>query len=396
MRGGDPDLARRRLEEVRVIAARLNERARSLAPELLPNGRLDGAHWRCGNVAGDHGQSLCVDVDGPMIGHWRDFAACTGMTDAAGDMLDLVAAVRFGGRKKDAIAWARSWLGMDDLDPARLATERAQLRERQRSASLEAQAKAEKMLRLARGLFLPPGRGQGGAVPIPGTPADAYLAARGILIERMEVADRNGELRRHAPGALAFHPAVICNQAGAGVRLPAMIARILDGEGQHVATHRTWLAEGADGRWRKAPVPDPKKTIGRYQDARGGAYIPLWKGVCRKTLAEIDAGTDVYVSEGIEDGLSVALMRPELRVIAAVALSNMGNIVLPPQAGRLVVIRQNDASDSKAAAALEKAIARQQARGREVAAICPPPEFKDFNDWLMGKTMARPDVVEAA
>lgn len=383
---------RARLEEVRAIAGALNDRARSLAIDLLPNGHEEngGRYWRVKNFAGDPGQALCIDIVGHTAGRWTNFASSSGADDWSGDMLDLVAHVRFGGRRADAVAWARSFLGLDNLDPARLAVEQARRVERQRDAAAHAQAEAETRLRSARKLFLPPGRaGQAGAVALPGTPGEAYLAGRGIMLDRLEVADDAGVLKRYVPGALMFHARVRCMEAGEAAFLPALIARVLDARGRHVATHRTWLEpDGRDG-WRKAALPNPKMTLARYQDAEGGGYIPLWKGACRRTLAEISAGTDVYVSEGIEDGLSVAIVRPELRVLAAVSLSNIGNLVLPEQAGRLVIIGQNDPAGSPAAKTIEKVIGVQQARGREVAIIRPPEAFKDFNDWLCDKPMRR-------
>ena len=38
--------------------------------------------------------------------------------------------------------------------------------------------------------------------------------------------------------------------------------------------HRTWLAQEPGGRWRKAPVPKPKKVLGSVL----GGYIRLWAG----------------------------------------------------------------------------------------------------------------------
>jgi hypothetical protein len=105
------------------------------------------------------------------------------------------------------------------------------------------------------------------------------------------------------------------------------------------------------------------------------------------------AGTPVYVSEGIEDGLSVAIADPALTVVAGVALANMGGLELPPQAGPLVFIGQNDAIDGKAVEAFERAVARQQEAARTAnrpmpKLFFPPPQFKDFNDQLLGKAMA--------
>jgi hypothetical protein len=67
-----------------------------------------------------------------------------------------------------------------------------------------------------------------------------------------------------------------------------------------------------------------------------------------------------------------------------VSLSNYGNILFPPQLGRLVLLQQNDPEGSKAADALDRAIDKQQQRGVTVALAPPPAGFKDLNDILRG------------
>lgn len=370
----EPARAADRLAELQVICAKLNAMARTLGPELLSNGHWEGNLWRCGDLANNPGQSLCVFPDG----RWIDFSACEGMADYSGDMLDLVALVNFGGRKKDAIAWARMILGLDSGDPDSIARERAKIHAKAESETKQRERDAERRKGQAIALFL-----DKRAVPIEGTPAEEYLLARGV-----DLAAIGGGSR-----ALAYHPAVYNHETKQ--ELPALIARVLDAGGQHVATHRTWLAFERGLRWWKAPLETAKMALGSF----GGGYIPLWKGTCARTLAKIDQGTDVYVSEGIEDGLSVACARPACRVIAAIALSNIGNIVLPPQAGRMVILAQRDGDAERlqqmlergepmtksagflsAEVALQTSIARQQERGRTVAIALPPAGVKDWNE----------------
>lgn len=361
------------LRDFRDIANELNGHAETLARDLLPNGRQEGGLWRTSSVADlPTGKfSLAVTLSS---GKWADYAETPGTPRGGGDMLDLVAQVKFGGDKKEAIRWARSYLGHDGLDPARLATRRAEAAAKRATAREDADRQAAKRRGMAQALFMDPR-----AVPITDTPAEDYLAARGIDLSCLE---REG--RAYAPGALAFHPAVWCSELKR--EIPALIARILSADGQHIATHRHYLAREADGRWWKAPVIDAKSSLGSYRGT--GAYIPLWKGKCRKTMAQIDPGTDVWVSEGIEDGLSVACADPDLRVIAAVSVSNMGSLVLPEQAGRLVIIAQNDPAGSDADLTLQRAIAAQQARG-QVVAVMRVTGAKDPNALLMGESFAR-------
>jgi len=337
------------------LSAMLAANVAALATHLLPAGRRDGPHWRCGGVDGSPGQSLALHLRGDKSGVWHDFA-----TGEKGDALDLVAAVLFSGNKRDAMAWARQWLGAADgttpLPPLKRAPESPQASARDDDAARRRKALA---------LFL------AGHERVAGTPADDYLAARGITLAELE----------RQPRALRFHPECWCGEAGR--TLPAMLAAITDGAGEHVGTHRTWLARDGAGRWRKAPLRDAKKTYGRYS----GGFIPLWRGASRKPLREAPAGEAVAIAEGIETALSVALACPEMRVIAAVALANMGSVILPASITHVTLCADNDADNPKAAALLDRAAERFAAEGRDVR-IARPPVGKDFNDTLRAEMPA--------
>jgi hypothetical protein len=350
----------------------LRARAAQLASELLPAGRVDPTkrYFLAGSVAGDPGESLVFNLTGPKQGMWRDFAAPEGTDDGGGDSLKLIAAVHFGGWTRDgakaqAIAWAKSWLGWDDLDRDRLNKVRRETVERAEASAAEAEEALAAKKRRAAALWH-------GSVPIAGTPALTYLVGRGIDF---------GTLGR-IPNGLRYCPDTWCPERRG--KYPAMIACIMALDGSLLGVHRTYLdvSQGKFGAVTKARgVANAKLSLGHY---RGGC-IPLWKGASAATLRDIPAGTPVYCSEGIEDGLSVAMALPHARIVAGVALSNMGSLALPPQAGPLVLIAQNDPIGSKAVDAFEGVIARQQAAGRMVQLIYPKPEFKDFNDQLLGK-----------
>nr|WP_243848034.1 toprim domain-containing protein [Sphingomonas oligoaromativorans] len=150
-----------------------------------------------------------------------------------------------------------------------------------------------------------------------------------------------------------------------------------------MAAHRTWIEPNADGYlWRKARLAEPKKVLGAFE----GGYIPLWKGEHAVPLHRLPAGVPIAVSEGIEDGLTVACACPELRVIAAISLANIANIPLPPNGrdGRpgnpVTIIAQNDPPGSQAAKALERVVMKLIERGAQVAVARPPQGVKDAND----------------
>ena len=65
------------------IVDRLTGNAEALCRELLPNGRREGAEWRCGSVQGEPGKSLGVHLAGAKAGIWSDFAS-----GSKGDPLD--------------------------------------------------------------------------------------------------------------------------------------------------------------------------------------------------------------------------------------------------------------------------------------------------------------------
>jgi hypothetical protein len=159
-----------------------------------------------------------------------------------------------------------------------------------------------------------------------------------------------------------------------------MVAAVVDGQGRHIATHRTFL----DGRGGKAPLDTVKLTLGSPM----GGHVPLWKGRHDCTLRALPEGVPVWISEGIEDGLSVALLKPAERVISAVSLANLGRVELPETVREVVLIGQNDPEtlpDGRphpARLAFAAAVQQHAEAGRVVRRAVPPAGIKDFNDWL--------------
>ena len=344
------------------VVALLAARVAALVPDLLPQGNRRGAEWVCGDLTGAPGQSLAVHMTGVKSGIWMDFAAGIG-----GDVLDLVTHARFGGDKKAALRWARGYLGLDGpsvLPPAKLKAEAAAaIARRDRDDA----ADQEKRMRAARAIWLE-------AVPIGGTPAALYLEARGITL---------AGLGGRWPGALRYHPDLWCGEAS--IRLPALVAAINGPDGQHIATHRTWIGPCANPPrpvvWRKALLTNPKLTLGTY----AGGYIRLTRGGSGKPWTALDSSDTVAIAEGIETALSVAVLVPEWRVLAAVSLANIGRLKLPPAARRIIVCADNDRPGSPAADGKERALKHLLATGAEVRLAHPDIPYKDWNDQLIAE-----------
>jgi hypothetical protein len=326
------------------IAAALAARIRPLCGQLLSAGRPKGSYWTCGSVDNERGGSLWVHLSGSRIGRWQDAA-----TGEFGDTLDLVAACMCRGDKKAAYRWASAWLG-ESLP----LVQRNVLLQRARVPDQDADHRRRAALRLY--LEAQPS--------LAGMPADFYLALRGIDLASLG----------RQPRALRFHPSL--PHCPSGGSFPAMIAAISGLGGAHIATHRTWLQQDHTGAWTKARIEDPKMTLGAF----GGGLIRLWRGLSGKALRDADADEMVVIGEGIETCLSIALACPELRVLAAVSLGNMGSIALPPQLRRIILAADNDPKP-KARAALQRVIERHLDAGRDVH-VARSVVGKDFNDAL--------------
>lgn len=383
---------RRPVVDIGDVVAQLTAEADAIARELVP-GRREGREWVALSTrqGGQWGDSLKIQLDGAERGVWAHFAG-----GKAGDILDLVAYVLYGGDKKRAFAWALARLGYRDgkaPDPRRVAQAKKDHARRQAKAEAERADRAKR----ARGLWL------AGQARLAGTPAAAYLAGRGIDLDRLVYSD--GHV---GPRALRFHPALWHPETKR--QHPGLVAAISNPAGEVCAVHRTYLEEapggGRGGGWRKlSGVTDAKLSWGEY----AGGCIRLWNGEApdpktgemkaaprlndltreriRKWAAAAaalpgeNACNTVAISEGIEDGLTAACGMPERRVLAAVSGGNLGNIVLPPPIRTLYVIKQNDPPDSAADRALRQAIAAQRARGiLKVMLADPPAGVKDIND----------------
>lgn len=358
------------LVPIERIVEGLALRARDLAQTVFPAGYRDGMEWRVGSLAGEKGSSLAVHVQpGPRAGVWADFAS-----GEAGDALDLVAQALCRGDKGQAIQWARAWLGLDGADPDAL-TRTRQAEARSHAAEAEADEEAAAKRNAAYRLYLE-------GVDLLGTPAERYLLGRGLAIRRLDF----------PVGALRYHPRLWDRLTRR--HWPGMVAAIVDAEGKFLGCHRTFLGVRPDGSVGKAPIVDEggkgqaKRTLGA---TRGGA-ISLWKGIRidpetgevkkAKRLALAGPGQWIDETEGIEDGLTVALANPEFRVLVGVSLSKMPAIRLHKNVVGTRLWQQNDPPGSKAAEAFERLVLARQEAGLRVRIARPPEGTKDANAHL--------------
>jgi hypothetical protein len=306
------------------LARRLAPEAEAVCRHYLPHGCRRGRYWVTGDIDDTPGRSLYVRLSGPdsgpgAAGKWNDAA-----TGEHGDLLDLIGRRRHLPRLADAIGEARAFLALPRSSSANALPRRSSVP----SGSAEA----------ARRLFA-------AGHPVPGTPAETYLRARGITA------------RLNWP-SLRFHPSVWYRESEAHPReaWPALLAAVTDAAGTITGIQRSWLDPTGTA---KAPIADPRRALGRL----------ISNGVRFGTAVDVLA-----VGEGVETMLALASVLPSLPLIAALSANHLAALAFVPSWRRLYVVRDNDAAGHRAADQLHK---RGQAAGIEVRDLVPVHE--DFN-----------------
>jgi hypothetical protein len=302
------------------LARRLARNAEAVCRHYLSKGRRSGRYWIAGDAMNTPGRSLYVRLHGPdygpgAAGKWTDAA-----TGEHGDLLDLIACNRDLHRLGEAMDEARSFLALP----------------RPAANSSHAPPPPSGSPEAARRLFHA-GRS------IPGTPAEAYLRARGIT----------GRLDWPA---LRYHPSVYHRAAeDAPLELwPALLAAVTGLDGTITGILRTWLDRS---RPTKAPLADPRRALGHL----------LGNGVRFGKADDILAA-----GEGVETMLALKSVLPLLPIVAGLSANHLAALDLPPALRRLYVARDNDAAGLNAAERL-----RERAAGLDVRELVPV--HGDFN-----------------
>ena len=308
------------------LARRLARDAEAVCRHYLSNGHRSGRYWIAGDVQNTPGRSLYVRLQGPdygpgAAGKWTD-----GATAEHGDLLDLIARNRELHGLGEAMDEARCFLALP-RSALSWPAHRSQAPPAVRGSS-----------EAARRLFHA-GR------PVPGTPAEAYLRARGIT----------GCVNWPS---LRYHPSVYY-RAGDSAPLelwPALLAAVTSLEGTITGILRTWLDRTQPA---KAPFADPRRALGHL----------LGNGVRFGQASEI-----VAAGEGVETMLALQSVLPALPVIAGLSANNLAALDLPPDMRRLYVARDNDMAGIKAAERLHE---RCKTAGLDVRDLVPV--HADFN-----------------
>jgi hypothetical protein len=152
-----------------------------------------------------------------------------------------------------------------------------------------------------------------------------------------------------------------------GARLPAMLAPIVDVDGEQIGVHLTYLRRNGGG---KAELTKEHQRECRGA-VRGGAI----------RLLPFNPDLALLVSEGLETSLAASELFG-LPCWSAVYAGGLCSLVLPPEVRRIVIAADNDASGVGQRNALA-AYDRWTAEGRSVRIKTPCAVGDDFNDVLI-------------
>ncbi|AQS46530.1 hypothetical protein BMG03_00985 [Thioclava nitratireducens] len=361
------------VEDVKgMLLDRVEDVARYYAPWTEGAHIHQGGYWTLNPGRADRKVgSFVIWISGPRAGRWNDFSSTQ-----HGDLLDLIA-LSLGCDLKSAFREARSFLGLQSDSPEDIARRKAaaeRARQRQAEARRDEAAKRARRRKQAFALWL------SARERIKNTPVEHYLRdKRGIDLERLGF----------QPRALRFHPACyyrhVDPETGEIIEgeFPAMLALASNLKGDGVACHRTYLGLDDRGRWGKAQLPEAKKILGDYK----GASIHIWRGLGPrggkgKRLSEADPGSHVFLTEGIEDALSCAVVLPEARILSTISLSNLAAVELPPAIASVTLVADRD-EGPQARDALGRAVRAHADAGRQVRVWLNREGGKDLNDALI-------------
>lgn len=310
----------------------------------------------------------------PKPGKWNDW-----ITGRFGDALGLVAyALGHEDPKtktglRQAILWAKDYFGLNApaFDRDAWIRRRQAAEARAKTAEEKARRELAEHRKVAMGLWL-------AAEPLkPEDAGWAYLLARGIDLRQLP----------RQPGAIRFSALQPWHDEDGQVRHvgPALMSAMSLADGKFGSLHRTWIDPDQPGEKADLSQIHDKAAPRKMWPSSSGSAIRLWRG--ESGLSEREARgkgliEDMVICEGVEDGLSIALMTPELRVAAAGSLPGILSFIPPKHVRCITVAADNDWSNPQAAPLLQRACERLATDFGKAVRIARSPEGKDFNDLL--------------
>jgi hypothetical protein len=158
---------------------------------------------------------------------------------------------------------------------------------------------------------------------------------------------------------------------------------MVDAGGRLGAVHWTFLRPDGAGKAdvEKAKLMFPSTTGLAVRIANGAGGVPA------EQAAEAGTATPCAVLEGIEDGLSLAMQRHDLRVWAAGSLSGLLSLPDHSAVSGWLVFKDNDWGKAQAQALFDRAVRRLRMTKKPVETVSMPGDWgKDVNDAIRDET----------
>jgi phage/plasmid primase-like uncharacterized protein len=305
--------------------------------------------------------SRVINISGPKAGCWHDFEASKG----GNDLISLYV-YHYNIDYKEALKELANDLGIENKE-ALFQTQDLKIREQKRLAekAAETQKKSKaliqqeaKKLNFVRETYAK-------CMPIKGTLAEKYLREfRGIT----------GPL----PEDFRFAPKI--KHRDTQLMTPALVAPIRNAKGEIQSIVRTFLEK--EGSKLNA------KFINAFGEEKPAAD-KLNLGSMENAAVIVNKGKSsgiVYIAEGIETALSVAQAVPRHTVFAALSVSHLKNVPIPPDTQTIILCADEDGVKADSNQSLIKAVNFYLERGVQVGIAYPskvPSLSKtDFNDLL--------------
>lgn len=321
-----------------------------------------GSSWFVVNPfrPGAKASQMAVRIKGGARGQFIDF-----VSGDKGDAIQLVAYGLEGSTSREAQAHAVEWAfdryGLGAIDAQQRERIAAEARARRSAAEAQAERDLEAARTRARKTFFSAHEG------IRGTPVETYLESRGIRLADLPA----------LPPAFRYMPRAEYWMDEARPRFPALISAMVDGSGRLGACHWTFLRPDGTG---KAEVEKAKLMY----PATNGLVIRIANGasgLSPEKAAEAKQAGLCALLEGIEDGLSLAMERPDLRIWAAGSLPGLLTVPDHDAVSGWIGFKDNDWGKPQAAALYERAMRRLRLTRKPVETVSMPADWgKDIND----------------
>lgn len=292
--------------------------------------------------------NLSLELSGLKQGIW-----CDHRTGEGGDLISLYAS-QYNLSYKDAVKELCQQKNINSINPSKVRDKKIS---KNTEKSLEIDAARKQSIARAKELYST-------SQKIAGTPGEKYLRdIRGISCK--------------LPDDFRFTNR--CWHKDLRTRKPALLIPAYDSNGELQSVSRIYLSKSGE-KLNEQFIDSNRMTAHATQKAVLGPSKAATVNI------RIDANSHTtYISEGVENALSVRQAIGKGSIVACFGVSQIKNVSIPKGTRDIVICADNDGKDSMAFKALQSAAKSLSGNGYNVSIAMPAEHKKDFNDLLQAK-----------